>query len=874
MQWLSRNRRILGSLISILILVLALVALRSSLAELEPRSIGEALYSVPAGSWVAALAAVALSYACLVVYDVTALKTLGLNLPLRTAATAATLGNAVSNMLGLSFISGGAVRMRVYHIAGLSTPDVIRIVALTSLTFWGGIFVCFALSLPLLSVGGGAIGAWLPDPVQLALPWLVGFLLVAGLAYLGRGGRKVKIAGIVLPLPGAPTAIGQILAAFVDLAACAAIIFVLLPNGSLWFYPTVLTAYVVAVAFGVLTHLPGGVGVFEAIMCLLLPEVDKGILVAALIGYRLVYYLLPFMLAVVVSVIAERRTLLKKARALAHRTGSLASAMAAPGLSAMTFLAGATLVWASALPSAPEDTMPLSSYLPHAADALSHLASSAIGTMLMFVGWGLYRRLDAAWLACLMLAVAGFVLALLRGPDLVQAGICIGLVGALGANRAAFYRQTSLMAEPFSRQWLVAVAAVVTGAVCIGLWAFKDVPYANDLWWRIDPSGKLSGDASRFLRAALLSGLLTAVIAVRWLLSPVKLKVETKLPGSVFAVALAHSTSSQAHLARTGDKAFLVAPEGDAFLMFRQSRHTLVAMGDPVGPRERWSALVWRLRDLADQQRARLAFYECSPAMLELAVDLGLGAIKLGEEARVPLASFTLDGKEHAKLRQAVNRALREGLRFRVAQREEVPALLPVLRAISDDWLARKGGREKQFSLGRFESQYLCEEPVALVEKDGKVVAFANLWPMPSRQELSFDLMRYSTGAPAGTMDFMFTQMMLWGREEGYQWLSLGVAPLSGIEGRRLAPAWARIANQMFRHGERFYGFEGLRRYKNKFAPVWIPRYLAAPRGLGTALALFDILMLVSAPSPPRQIRSGHKGYEPRHCPQGEGLAA
>jgi phosphatidylglycerol lysyltransferase len=98
---------------------------------------------------------------------------------------------------------------------------------------------------------------------------------------------------------------------------------------------------------------------------------------------------------------------------------------------------------------------------------------------------------------------------------------------------------------------------------------------------------------------------------------------------------------------------------------------------------------------------------------------------------------------------------------------------------------------------------------------------------------------------PYGTMDFLFVQLMKWGRAQGFRWFNLGLAPLSGIEARRLAPIWARIGGLLYRRGDALYSFEGLRAYKEKFAPVWEPRYIAAPHGLGLARALIDLQALV-----------------------------
>ena len=113
-------------------------------------------------------------------------------------------------------------------------------------------------------------------------------------------------------------------------------------------------------------------------------------------------------------------------------------------------------------------------------------------------------------------------------------------------------------------------------------------------------------------------------------------------------------------------------------------------------------------------------------------------------------------------------------------------------------------------------------------------------------EEFSVDLMRYLPDAPDGVMDYLFTQLILWGKQEGYAWFNLGMAPLSGLESRALAPFWNRLGSFVFRHGEHFYNFQGLRRYKEKFDPVWEPKYLASPGGLALPRILTNLASLIS----------------------------
>jgi phosphatidylglycerol lysyltransferase len=171
--------------------------------------------------------------------------------------------------------------------------------------------------------------------------------------------------------------------------------------------------------------------------------------------------------------------------------------------------------------------------------------------------------------------------------------------------------------------------------------------------------------------------------------------------------------------------------------------------------------------------------------------------------------------------------------------------MLPALRSVSDLWLGGKSGREMGFSIGRFDRDYLAHFDLAVLWQDGRIVAFANLWKTVSREELSVDLMRHLPDAANGVMDFLFVRLMQWGKAEGYQRFNLGMAPLSGLSGQRLAPVWSRLGHAIYGHAGHFYGFSGLRAYKAKFRPQWRPRYIAGPPGLAALRALIDLVALV-----------------------------
>jgi phosphatidylglycerol lysyltransferase len=294
------------------------------------------------------------------------------------------------------------------------------------------------------------------------------------------------------------------------------------------------------------------------------------------------------------------------------------------------------------------------------------------------------------------------------------------------------------------------------------------------------------------------------------------------------------------------DKSLLFNEDRTAFLMYAVQGSTWVAMGDPVGDPRAAPGLIRAFFGRCDDFGAVPVFYQVTKERLHQYADFGLTFVKLGEEAHVDLDAFHLDGAARKPFRLVLNRFERSGMTFRVVREDEVPLLLTELKEVSDDWLRHRRAVEKGFSLGFFTPEYVLRFPVAVVEEAGKVQAFATLWPGPGKVELSVDLMRFRETAAKNVMEALLLQLMLWGKAEGYRRFNLGMAPLSGLEMSAMAPAWTRIGNFLYRQGEAFYNFQGLRLYKEKFHPAWEPRYLAYPGGLQLPRVMADVSALIA----------------------------
>jgi phosphatidylglycerol lysyltransferase len=823
---------------------LALLAIRK---ELAAHSYQEILHIVEGiGGWPLALALglTALNFLFLSVFDTLGVRSTGSDLPYGRIALASFLGYAFSQSLGFTLFTGVPVRYRLYSSWGLTSPDIARVVAFYAFSFWVGLAVVAGvvfLAEPVVAAEALHIGPFFPQ--------LLGGLLLAGVAayvvWAFRARAPLRIRSFELPLPGPRRALAQVVTGAADWSVAGLVLFVLLPQGhglSLQFF---LGAFVIAQVAGLLSTIPGGLGVFEAVLLLLLPaSVPNSLALGALVAYRVVYYLAPLLLATAVLGLYEA---LLRRKAVARATVALragATSLVPLLLSLAIFVAGASLLVTGAIPIPQGELEWLADLLPLPLIEASHFLGSIVGAWLLILAWGVQRRLDGAYHLTALLLGAGAVLAAAKGGGLLQAGGLLTLLLVLWAARGEFFRRASLTSEPFTLPWGAALVAVLLATVWLGLFAFKEVDYSGEMWWQF----ALTGHAPRFLRASVGGLAVMAVFALQRLLRPALPAPELppgEIPPEVPLLALA-SPRTQAHMALLGDKSFMLSEKGTAFLMYAQKGRSWIALGDPVGAEEEFPELVWQFRNRVHRHDGWPVFFEVTPAFLPLYLDAGLTLLKVGEEGRVPLPSFSLEGSHRSGLRQTVRKVEREGGSFEVVPREDVAPLIPELAAVSDDWLSEKATREKGFSLGSFSEEYLRWSPVAVVRVQGRIVAFANVLGVEGKGEVAPDLMRYREGAPNGTMEYLFIQLMLWGAREGYEWLSLGVAPLSGLETGPMASLWSRLGATVFRHGEHFYNFQGLRAYKEKFQPVWEPRYLASPGGAALPFIFANLAALIS----------------------------
>lgn len=274
-----------------------------------------------------------------------------------------------------------------------------------------------------------------------------------------------------------------------------------------------------------------------------------------------------------------------------------------------------------------------------------------------------------------------------------------------------------------------------------------------------------------------------------------------------------------------GDKHWFIAGDGGSFIGYKVVGNVAVALGEPIGAPSSCTMVTEEFVEYCGRSGWAVAFHQVTPAGAKGLAVAGLKALKIGEEAMIPVRMWDMTAEGYKWLRSALRRIERAGLEV-----VELPSPLSQhdieqLREVSDSWLADGGHRERTFTVGHFDVAYLNETTVLALREaeNGRVVAFANVIPSYRSRAGNFDLMRRRPDAPNGAMDALFVALIERFRAVGLDSMSLGMVPFAGADGDSMPERAVRL---VYERGERAFNSQGLFRFKNKWHPEWEPRYL------------------------------------------------
>jgi glycosyltransferase 2 family protein len=295
----------IGFLLSVGIIAVAVIVLVQMLRDIEPAEVFEALKAVSSKNIAISALCVAGGYFTLTFYDWFALRTIGRpDIPYRIAALSGFTSYSIGHNIGATVFTGGAVRYRIYSYYGLSAIEVAKICFIAGLTFWLGNATVLGLSVaftPHAATPIDQLPAWLNRNIAFTILAVLGSYIVlvwSAPREIGKGNWKVK-------LPNGPYTLLQILIGIADLSFCTLAMYMLLPSEPHIGFIALGVVFVSATLLGFASHAPGGLGVFDAAILVALLQFDKEHILASLLIFRVLYYLLPFVIALVILGIRE-----------------------------------------------------------------------------------------------------------------------------------------------------------------------------------------------------------------------------------------------------------------------------------------------------------------------------------------------------------------------------------------------------------------------------------------------------------------------------------------------------------------------------------------------------------------------------------------
>ncbi len=831
-------------IIPVLLFILAGLAIHSALIEFESVDLIRKFHETPLWkiglSLLFAIAAYFFSWG----YDRAASETIGNRLSFRKNGLLSTISYGIGNSTGFSSLGTSSVRYHLYSSWGYSFTDITRIIVYTTIFFWMGflflgIFLFPSVKIPVEGKTGFFLKLW---PLSV---FFAGIMISYFSVSLFRR-KPIKIKSKSLEIPSFGVSLGQLVCSVLDWFFSCLALYIFFPQITVSGFIDFFGFFLFSQLIGLISNIPGGLGVFEAVIIIFAKYhgIDPAATVSNLILFRITYYFIPLCTGSLLLILYEIRI----RKEIVYKTVSDIGTpflKIVPEISAVViFLIGGLLVITGTLPASHDRLKALNIFVPVVVIESSHFFASLVGTAMLFVSNGLRRRIKTSWRITVFLLISGCIFSILKGFDIEQVIIIIAFLSILLAGRKEFYRLEKVSDPSIQAEQVVLTAVVIIFSVWLGFFNYKHIEYSRELWWKF----ALFEHAPRFLRGEAGVICLVILLGILRISHPVLKNRDPAGGGKTEDIyeIVRKSPDSYSFLALTGDKKYLFSKTGNSFLMYGINKKTWVSMGSPVGDENEKTELIWEFLELADKNNCRAAFYHVNKSSLEFYLDAGLSFFKIGEEARVNLNGFLLDIPERKHIRYSYRRGIKTGLVFEIIFPPFGKIFIDSLKEISEKWLNDKKVKEKGFSLGFFSEEYIKFCPCAVIKKDDKILAFSNLWLPENREEFSIDLMRFTSDSPQGIMEFLFTSLLLWGSEKGYKYFNFGAAPLSGLADRPAASSWNKIGSFIYRHGEHFYNFEGLRKFKEKFNPEWQGKYIVCRSGLNVPFIITDITTLIS----------------------------
>lgn len=595
---------------------------------------------------------------------------------------------------------------------------------------------------------------------------------------------------------------------------------------------TVFGIYTLASIAGIISMLPGGVGSFDLVILLGLQHygLDTESILASLLLFRIFYYIVPLLIGVILTLVVQSQNKdsefkileMKKFKKFISWTSGITNLL----LSILVFLSGMVLLISALTPGLVERIKIAERLLSFPILNLSRKLSIAIGILLIYVSKDIRMKVKRAYKFVWWMLILGAIFTFLKGLDYEEAIFLSIVLILLRMSKTSFHRK-SLPFDLFST--IVISIFMFIGMIIYTrlshsiLLDFFSLKYFKDIFVRGFSNFRING---------LTIYILFLVFLVIWEFTKERINNDPRYEEfdeeKVNKFLNENTGSYLSHLVFLKDKHIFYASSNKVILIFEKSHNVIVVLGDPIGDENYFAEAISEFQNFIDEYGFKSVFYEVSENLLSLYHEYGYYFFKLGETALVKLNEFDISSSKSRDFRNVLSRFKRDGYIFELLDKNSIDDdLYERLKKISNEWL--DGRNEMGFSLGFMNKEYLNKSKIGIIRhvESDDIIAFVSIIPKYDYKSISIDLMRFKKDLPNNTMTFLIINVIKLFKEEGYEILNIGMAPLSNVGDAKNAHLKEKIAHLVFKYGNNIYSFDGLRNYKQKFHPDWEARYLA-----------------------------------------------
>lgn len=825
-----------------LVFIGALVLLHNQLKELSYTDIINALKAIPMFRILIAMCLALLYYIILGGYDIVAFKYIDAKVPLRPKDILFTcfVSNVLGSNTGYSMLFGGSIRYRLYSIHNVSMIDVTKVLLFSSATIWLGLLTVGGVVFTFTPVSLEGITRFSFSTRPIGIFFLI---LLASYALLStRGSKPIKLFKWRISFPNIKIVLSQTILATLDWLIASLTLYMLMPAGEIPYF-VLLKVFLVSQLLGIISQVPGGMGVFEASIALLLPHaVDNPGVIGGLLAYRAIFYFFPLAIALTMLGSYEAARAVKQFDEKTRIFGKKISSVIVQVLAVSTFFAGMIAIFATSTPFNVSQLQTLISLLPAWFVDLSHFLLSTTAAGLLFISRAIQLRIKNAYKwACFLVAFAIILILIVGEPPIVLACFILLFV-ALLLSKKYFYRDISILNTAFNTWWFSAIGGVFALAVWIGFfvnrqdifsWIHFDVFFENLL---------STSDAARFSRATLGIFVICIIVGIEQIFRNF-LKKPVVFSKNDIKNIVDSSDHAYAFNALASDKQFMLDDKKSTFIMYAPSGNSWIALGDPVGSFSQKSELLWKFKELADKNSFKLAFIGIGKKYMQIYDDIGLDVFDIGQEAKIPLKTFDKTHESGDYFEKLVSKIEAEGFTYQIVRAKDFEKYRETFNHINKEWEKNSNYIERDFIPGKYDETYMKDMDFSILKKDGKICAFSVFFATKSRYEISTDVVRH-TECNTEVFTYMIFKNIMWAKDNGYKWFDLGLAyfPAADSENDVL-----KHFAKMFMFAEHFgYNLSNLRDFKNKFRPIWHNKYIAVHADRYIAMFIKNFTALIS----------------------------